>query len=152
MAEIAVSAQVAAAPESVWQLVGDPSRMGEWSPECYRVDWAKGVSGPALGARFHGRNRLGRRRWTTTGRIVSYQPGRELAFDVSMFGRPVARWSYQLEPDGAGTRVTERFLDRRDPLFRLLGTAARGVSDTEAHNRAGMAATLERIRLAAESG
>ncbi|MHB2023712.1 MAG: SRPBCC family protein [Mycobacteriales bacterium] len=152
MGEVEVSVQVAAEPARVWELVGDPARMGQWSPECYRVDWIDGASGPAVGARFHGHNRLGWRKWTTTGQIVTYESGRALAFDVSLFGRPVARWSYLVEPDGSQTRLTEKFLDRRDKIFRLLGPAARGVSDTEKHNRAGMLATLERIRLAAEGG
>lgn len=145
-----MSRHIAASPEQLWELVGDPSRMGEWSPECYRVDWIGGATGPALDARFRGHNRLGWRRWTTTGRIVAYRPARELAFDVSMFNRPIARWCYELEPAGEGTELTERFVDLRDQIFRLLGPAARGVADTAAHNRAGMQQTLDRIQAAAE--
>jgi hypothetical protein len=46
--------------------------------------------------------------------------------------------------------VTEYFDDRRGRLIGAIGTAVRGVGDTETHNRAGMARTLERIKTAAE--
>jgi uncharacterized protein YndB with AHSA1/START domain len=152
MDEVEVSVHIPAPPERVWELVGDPTRTGEWSPECYRVDWIGGATAPAVDARFHGHNRLGWRRWTTTGRIVRYEPARALAYDVSLFGRPVSRWSYELEPEGTGTKLTERFLDRRDAVYRFLGPAARGVADAAEHNRAGMRRTLERIEEACRAG
>jgi uncharacterized protein YndB with AHSA1/START domain len=150
MTEVAVSLRIAASADRLWALLGDPGRMGEWSDECRRVDWIDGATGPALDARFHGHNRIGWRRWTTTGRIVNYDPPRNLTFDVSMFGQPIARWSYDLAPDGDGTKVTERFVDLRGALSRRLGPVARGVADTAAHNRAGMQRTLEKVRAAAE--
>jgi hypothetical protein len=30
--------------------------MGEWSPECQKVEWADGVTGPTAGAKFVGHN------------------------------------------------------------------------------------------------
>ncbi|HSR25744.1 MAG TPA: SRPBCC family protein [Candidatus Eisenbacteria bacterium] len=148
-----VSTTVAAPADRVWSLVGDPTRMGEWSPECARVEWIGPATGPAVGARFKGHNRRGWRRWTTLGTVARYEPGREVAWDVNYFGFAVSRWSYLVEPAGDGTtcRLVERFEDHRGPLFHLLGPAARGVRDTEAHNRAGMEQTLARIKAAAES-
>jgi hypothetical protein len=46
--------------------------------------------------------------------------------------------------------VVESFRDRRGRAFHLLGPAARGVKDVDAHNRAGMEETLARIKAAAE--
>ena len=43
---------VEAAPERIYDLVADLPRMGEWSPECQRVEWEGGADGPAEGARF----------------------------------------------------------------------------------------------------
>ena len=51
-----VSVDIAAPPERVYELVSDIRRMGEWSPECKRCSWARGATGPAVGARFKARN------------------------------------------------------------------------------------------------
>jgi uncharacterized protein YndB with AHSA1/START domain len=151
---IEVSTHIDASPERVWELVGDPARMGEWSPECRRVTWLGGVSAPAVGARFRGYNRIARRRWSTVGTVVAYEPGREVAWDVSAGPLAVARWGYRVEPAGevgGGCTLTESFADHRKWLIYVIGTAVRGVGDTETHNRAGMAATLARIKTAAEA-
>ena len=58
---------IAATPESLYQMVADLCRMGEWSPECQAVEWEDGATGPAEGARFVGHNRGGPRglmRWS----------------------------------------------------------------------------------------
>ena len=60
------SVRVAAAPEKVYELVSDVTRMGEWSPETTSAEWIDGATGPAVGARFKGRNRNGVARWSTT--------------------------------------------------------------------------------------
>ena len=79
------SAQVVihATPQSIYDLIVDLPRMGEWSPECERVEWAGGATGPAAGARFVGHNRGGpfkRFRWSRHGRVLTADPGREFAF------------------------------------------------------------------------
>ena len=43
---------IAAPPEAVWDLISDVTRMGDWSPECYRCTWLDGGTGPRAGARF----------------------------------------------------------------------------------------------------
>lgn len=148
---IEVSTRIDASPDEVWALVGDPARMGEWSPECRRVRWLGSVTGPAVGARFRGDNRIGWRRWSTTGTVSTYEPGRAVAWDVSVGPLAVARWSYRVEPDGTGCILTESFEDRRGALITVIGSAARGVGDTETHNRAGMAQTLANVKAAAEA-
>ena len=51
---------IADAPiESVWRVIADVTRTGEWSHECLHVDWLGGATAAAPGARFRGRNRLG---------------------------------------------------------------------------------------------
>src|SRR5258708_35197745 len=57
---------IAASPERVFGLITDVTRMGEWSPECYRCAWLDGASAAVPGARFRGYNRLGRYRGQTT--------------------------------------------------------------------------------------
>ena len=144
--------RVAASLATVWSLVGDPTRMGEWSPECRKVVWTGGATGPAVGARFRGSNRIGFRRWRTTSTLVRYEPGRELAWDVSLLGMPVAQWAYRIEPEAdGGCTVVETFTDRRNAAMRALAPVGRGVKDTPAHNRAGMERTLAAIKAAAEA-
>ena len=118
--------------------------MGSWSPECVRCEWIGGATGAAPGAKFKGYNRVGRRRWSTTGTSSLPTPASELAWDVtSVLGLKVARWRYRIEPDdGGGCLVTESTEDNRGVVMKVLGLVATGVSDRAAHNRAGMEATL----------
>lgn len=107
MAEgVEVSTRIDAAPARVWSLIGDPTRMGEWSPDCRQVRWVRATSAPALHARFRGHNRNGRRRWTTTGTIVSFESGLQIGWNVAVAGLPISYWGYRIEPDedGAGCR------------------------------------------------
>ncbi len=61
-----VSVFVAAPPETVYDLVADLTRMGEWSPETTEVRWLDGATQAKVGARFRGTNRNGFRRWSTS--------------------------------------------------------------------------------------
>lgn len=150
---VEVSTTIAAPPQSVYALVADLSRMGEWSPETTGITWLGGVKEPRRGARFRGANRNGVRRWSTICTVVNAEPGRELSWQSSLFGRPVALWRYLFEPDGSGgTRVTESTEDQRGAVFRALGGVASGVSDRKSHNAQSMAVTLERLKAAAETG
>lgn len=151
MNPLSVSIDVDADPQTVWSLVSDLPRMGEWSPECTDVVWQGRAQGAEVGARFTGKNRNGLRRWSTQGTIVAAEPGRELAWDVSFFGMSVARWSYAIDARPGGCRVTESCDDRRNKLLLTFSSLTTGVKDREAHNVAGMRTTLERLKAAAES-
>jgi len=58
---VSVSRDVSATPEEVWKLITDLPRMGEWSPENRGGTWAKGATGPAVGAHFAGKNKNGKK-------------------------------------------------------------------------------------------
>jgi hypothetical protein len=82
-----------------------------WSPEVIGASWLGGASGANEGARFAGRNRVGRSRWSTVCEVEVARPGEEFTFRVvrgAMVSR--TRWSFRLQPlpDG-GTRLTETF-------------------------------------------
>lgn len=139
--DITVRRHVDAPVAAVWSLVGDPARIGEISPECHRVDWLDGASGPAPGARFRGRNRKGLLRWSTTGTVVAHEPEREVSWDVDLLGQSVARWGFRLTPEDGGTRVEQFWQDRRSPLANVVGRAR--AWDVPAANRRGMEETLE---------
>jgi hypothetical protein len=146
------SIHVDAPPEVVYRLVSDLPRMGEWSPECQRCEWVAGASGAEVGARFKGYNRIGWRRWSTKGEVVTAEPGREIAWDVrSVLNLPVARWRYVLQPKAeGGTEITETMEDQRGRLINVLGRLVSGVSDRSSHNTDGIRATLQRIKAEAE--
>lgn len=144
---------VDAAPATVYALVADLRTMGRWSPECRRV-WAAGRP-VRPGSRFVGLNRRGAFVWFTTGRVIAVREAAEFAFDVGVFGLPIARWRYRFEPEGHGTRVTESWQDLRTGrgarLAHLLGLlfAGTGADRRIEVNRAGMRTTLARLARAA---
>jgi hypothetical protein len=51
----AESIHVDADPRTVWDVVSDVTRTGEWSPVCARCEWDEG-DGPWVGAHFTGHN------------------------------------------------------------------------------------------------
>jgi hypothetical protein len=55
---------VARSPETLYDMISDVSRMGEWSPVCTACWWDDG-DGPRPGAWFTGRNELPERTWET---------------------------------------------------------------------------------------
>jgi hypothetical protein len=141
--EVQVSETMAATPDVIYELISDLPRMGEWSPE--------NLGGAAVGAKFRGDNRNGRKSWSTTVTITTADPGRALAFDVTFGPFSVARWRYTLVGDGATTVVTETWWDCRNPVLRVLGGPFSGVSDRPGHNRVGMQATLAAVKRTAEA-
>jgi hypothetical protein len=143
------NAFIEAPPGQVWGLLADVTRMADWSPECIRCQWLDGATGPSVGVRFRGWNRLpfvGT--WTSVSTIVRCVAGAELSWAV---GRdpadPNTCWEYLLTPCGSGTNVVERYEMRREPpivrlYYRLVGRPRR-------LERA-MDETLRRLKEAAE--
>jgi hypothetical protein len=142
---------VAASPERIYDLVSDVAGMGRLSPECTGGRWLDGATGPAVGARFKGTNRRGIARWSTTNVVVAADPGNEFSFETKESG---TRWTFTIEADGDHTVVTEsrRAWRDRPRLARIY--AALLLGGVEGHDdelRAGMRATLERVKALAES-
>lgn len=146
-----VTTRVGAPAEEVWALIANLERMGEWSPECYRVNWLDGASSPAKpGARFKGHNRWGPVRWSMVCEVKSAEPGREISWATVQRGRELVSWRYQLVPDGESTVVTESF------EVHWLPPMARAFEDVLMVNRdrdreQAMRVTLERIKAAVEA-
>lgn len=148
MSDVEVSRIIAASPEQLYALFSDLPRMGEWSPENDGGKWLNGATGPTVGAKFKGKNHSGWRRWNTIATVVTADPGREFAFDVTAAGMKVARWGYRLAAAEGGTEVTEYWSDHRSPLIGKITGVAVGARDRHTHNRAGMEVTLERLAAA----
>jgi hypothetical protein len=138
-------------PGQVYDLVSDLPRMGEWSPECERVEWAGGGAVATEGARFVGHNRggpFGLMRWSRRGRVLAADRGREFAFVTEEGGRESTVWRYRFEPAEGGTRVTESYEVRWIPAWaRIIDVPA----NRHRELREAMSHTLRRLRAAAET-
>jgi len=142
---------IEAPAETVYDLISNPMRMAEWSPECVRCRWSAGAQGAEVGARFRGTSRNGRRRWTTTSTITEMRPGELFAWEVTYFRQPVARWEYRIEPADHGVRLVESVVDRRGRVLRAVSPIITGSPDRDRRNRDTMETTLLAVKAAAEA-
>jgi len=134
----------------VWTMVTDVSRMGAWSPETMSAEWIDGATGPAVDARFKGKNRRGVLRWTTTVRVDACEPGRSFEFTVLAGKRDTTRWAYRFEPvDDQTCDVTESYEVLWEPRYAriFMPEKRRGPQLDE-----GIELTLARLKAAAETG
>jgi len=145
-----VTVHMDAPPDEVWALVSDVTRIGSYSPETFEAEWLDGATGPAVGAKFRGhvkRNGKGPVYWTTC-MVTTCVPGSSFGFDVVSGDKVMNTWTYEIEPAGEGSAVTESFRLPDNLAMKiywgLLGWA-RGKT-----NRNGMLTTLEAIKAEVE--
>jgi uncharacterized protein YndB with AHSA1/START domain len=156
-----------APPERVWAIVTDVTRMGELSPITYRCEWLGDSTGPAVGARFRGYNKMSPVRWSTLCEVTASDPGKLFEFRVidgtfnfGARGKESTRWRYTFEPDGIGTRVHESYevalvpplLRIPESIVRKIPGGARWADNRRAQTDRGMEETLERLKRVAEEG
>lgn len=136
---------------TVWSWVTDLPRMGELSPENVGGRWLEGT-GPALGARFRGRNRNGELRWWTRVLVVACEPDRRFAFDVrTPLGSRVSRWEYVLTPTATGCVVTENWYRIGSWVVRkFMGPKVTGRVDRPGYNVESIEHTLAALKARAE--
>ena len=140
-----------ATPDQVWSVVSEIERMGEWSPECYRVEWLDGAASPARpGARFKGWNRYGFLRWSMTCEVKTAEAPSEISWATVKGNRELVVWTYRLRPAGDGCELTESFECRWLPPTAVLAEDFL-MRDRDRRRDEAMRATLDRIKRAAES-
>ncbi|MGK5530608.1 SRPBCC family protein [Streptomyces sp. URMC 129] len=144
---------VHATPAEAYRVVSDPLLMVTFAEEAVEARWLRGATHAAVGARFRGVNRNGRRRWSTTCTITDATRNRRFAFDVHAFRIPVSRWQYDIDPgpDGTGCTITETNWIRLPVWFAPLTRLLTGVSDRAGANNAHIEATLDRLKAHLES-
>ena len=147
---VIVSRDINASPQKVWEMVTDLPRMGEWSPENQGGVWSKGATGPAVGAKFKGRNKNGKKSWGTEVTVDVFDAPTKFSFSLMALGKNWCDWVYEVEPTATGCRVTHSWIDHRSKIADKLGKVVSGVSDRASHNRANMEATLDNLAKAAE--
>ena len=144
------SIDIAAPPEQVYGLVSDITRMGEWSPEAVGGDWLDGATGQ-VGDWFEGHNRSGEREWSRQCQVAEADPGRAFTFVVGGMEANCTWWSYELEPTGTGTRLTERWwVVNKTPALQQ-ATPEQFAARVEL-TRSMLADTLDAVRRTAEGG
>lgn len=102
--EFSDSVIVALDPDTLYALVSDVTRMGEWSPQCRACWWDDPDAGPVQGAWFTGRNETPQRVWETRSQVVAADPGREFAWEVN---NGWVRWGFTLAPSETGAMLTQ---------------------------------------------
>jgi Polyketide cyclase / dehydrase and lipid transport len=140
--------EIDAAPLTVYELVSDVTRMGAWSPECYRCEWLQGATKAVPGARFRGHNRLGKIRWHTDAIIYVAQPGKEFAFmTLHKNGREETFWRYRFRQLSTGAEVVETYRFLWCPIANRIAELP---IPRDKQLRRGIHETLNRIKTAAE--
>lgn len=147
-----VQVYIEAPPEKVYAMLSDITRMGEWSPECYRCEWVDGTSSPSTGARFRGYSKSNWLKWSRLVEVRAAQPGKEFAFTTltDLINKDSTNWRYTLEPSNGGTLLSESYEVTKKPSLpiRIVSFLARRPHDMRPH----MEATLARIKEVAERG
>ncbi|MDP9888313.1 SRPBCC family protein [Pseudarthrobacter enclensis] len=146
------SVTVQASAETLYDLVSDITRTGEWSPVCTSCWWDDQASAGQAGAWFTGRNEIPGRTWETRSQVVAAERGREFAWVV---GGRFVRWGFTLTPADAGTTLTEswEFLPEGIAMFKDKYRADADVQIAERTQQAldGIPKTLAAIKRIAES-
>jgi Polyketide cyclase / dehydrase and lipid transport len=154
-AEVAVI--VEAPVERLWALVTDINLPARFSSEFQGAQWLD--DGPAVGARFTGRNEhpaIGS--WVTTCVVTRCEVNEVFEWAVGAADEASARWRFELEPAGDG--VLLRQWCQIGPAPSGLTPAIQAMPDKEerlvarrlAEFRNNMQATVEGIRQIAEAG
>lgn len=148
--EFSQSIFVERSPESLYDMVSDVTRMGEWSPVCTACWWDDGA-GVEVGAWFTGRNETAELTWETRSQVTVAERGREFAFVV---GGTWIRWGYTFSGVDGGTELTESWAFLDDGIARFherFGDAAdEQIADRSNAAHEGIPVTLANIKAAAE--
>jgi hypothetical protein len=97
--------------DAVWDVVRDPTRVGEWSHECVGGEWIGDVTTARPGARFRGRNKQGLIRWGRLCEVVRAEPFELVWRTVPTRLYPDStEWALRLTRTDGGTQIEQTFL------------------------------------------
>lgn len=100
---VEVSTSISAPADVVWGFITDINISAKFQDEFLEAEWLD--DGPALGARFRGKNASGSRAWETTCTIIGFEPNRLFAWAVNDVENPAATWTFRIEDSGDGTTL-----------------------------------------------
>lgn len=124
--EVDIKAPIA----DVWEVVTDIGFGAQFSEEFLGAEWAEGIDGPALGAKFIGRNqhpRIGE--WEVPCFVHRYVEHVEFGWVTSDPDDPGARWCFELSSIAGATRL--RYTLRLGPGPSGLTPAIAAMPDKE---------------------
>lgn len=120
--------------DDVWEVVRDPTRVGEWSHECIGGEWVGEAAEARPGARFRGLNKQGHIRWGRLSEVVSAE-----AYELVWRTVPTrlypdsTEWALRLTPVEDGTRIEQTFQVVKgtvlEPLYATIAPAHRDRRD-----------------------
>lgn len=157
------SIDIDASSEQVWSIVSNLRGMSEWSPQVRKVFVREPIG---VGTTAVTINRPGWKAWPrglgkvvmwwsivwpTRSKVVQLDANERIAFRI-LDNNTV--WSYQIEPWGAGVRLTERRVAENVTAISkfLVDKILGGNDDFEQDVRRSIRQTLERIKAVAELG
>lgn len=143
-----VSIEIEADRDTLYGLVSDLERMGEWSPENAGGRWQEGGHG-LVGDRFVGVNRRGDHEWSVPCEVTLAERGEVFEWVTGPDIGPHARWTYRFAESGDGTVVTETWDVEKLPPS-LEGRTPEQLVERSATVQAGMLTTLESLKAFAE--
>lgn len=140
---------VNASPETVYHMVSDLPRMGEWSPACKQVVWDEGA-GPTVGSWFTGTNVMPDRQWQTRSEVIAAEPGKELAWIVGGKDAGTTHWRYTFTPKENGTDIEEswRLVRLNERLSTLTQEGLEGLKERTSKS---ILDTLQNLKAAVEA-
>jgi len=150
---VTVDLYVAAPPEAIWPLVSDINLPARFSTEFQGAEWLDDAQTSFLGRNQH----PAAGEWTSTSYVVERVENRVFAWAVSDPDHPAASWRFELEAEGAGTRLRQAM--RMGPAPSGLTPAITAMPDKEERiiarrldeHRTNMLATLQGIKDVVES-
>lgn len=147
------SIEIDASTNTVWSLITDMERYGEWSSENTGGYWRKneeGVPGTGeVGDEFVGINRRGEDEWKALVEIIERKEGQSFAFVTGGSAMNLVHWRYDLEANGESTTLTESWaLMNLSPL--MIEHGENEVQSRAANARESITATLQGMKAAAE--
>ncbi len=100
-----VSVSIAADAPTVWEHISDIQLPARFSSEFMGAEWVES-DGPALGARFVGRNRRKDREWTTISTIHAFDPPATFGWVVGDQNDATATWRFDVAITDTGVDLT----------------------------------------------
>lgn len=155
---VEVEVFVDAPVDRVWPLVADIDLPARFSTEIQGCRWLDGVAGPSVGARFVGRSghpAVGE--WETTCTVTECETGRAFGWAVGDPEHPSARWRFDLQADGAGTRLRQWAQIGPGPsgltpaILAMPDKEERIIARRLDEHRVNMTATVEGVKALAEA-
>jgi uncharacterized protein YndB with AHSA1/START domain len=147
---ISHSVVIDAPAETLYDMLADVTRMGEWSSACTGATWDEGA-GPAAteGAWFTGHNLMGDRAYDAHCEIVAAERPTSIAWMQGGRHAGVTEWRYRFTLVDGGTEVTESWTHIRpfsadrvdDDMAKAMRTAFDG----------GIQETLSKLKTSVES-